>query len=124
MHENLCRKLIVELGYSEHAAAQTATDLLHIDHLDIKEAVNRWISYDEATPVDVATPTLRKGSTSKQVGYLQQDLNYILGIKLDVDKDFGGATANAVKQFQNKYGLTVDGVYGEKTYKKMKSLLA
>lgn len=48
MHENLCRKLIVELDYSEHAAAQTATDLLRIDHLDIKEAVNRWISYDEA----------------------------------------------------------------------------
>lgn len=55
MHENLCRKLIVELGYSEHAAAQTATDLLRIDHLDIKEAVNRWISYDEATPVDEAS---------------------------------------------------------------------
>ena len=32
MHENLCRKLIVELDYSEHAAAQTATDLLRIDH--------------------------------------------------------------------------------------------
>ena len=39
MHENLCRKLIVELDYSEHAAAQTATDLLRIDHLDIKHAV-------------------------------------------------------------------------------------
>ncbi|MGI5987474.1 MAG: hypothetical protein ACOX7M_04970 [Dysosmobacter sp.] len=54
MHENLCRKLIVELDYSEHAAAQTATDLLRIDHLDIKHAVNCWISYDEATPVDDA----------------------------------------------------------------------
>jgi len=54
MHENLCRKLIVELDYSEYAAAQTATDLLRIDHLDIKEAVNRWISYGESTPVDEA----------------------------------------------------------------------
>ena len=95
------------------------------DYNKVQLKVNELlVNKKKSKPNNVATPTLRKGSTSKQVGYLQQDLNYILGIKLDVDKDFGGATANAVKQFQNKYGLTVDGVYGEKTYKKMKSLLA
>ena len=66
---------------------------------------------------------LRKGSKGTQVKYLQQDLNYILNIKLDVDGDFGGATANALKQFQKKYGLEVDGVYGEKSYAKMKAVM-
>ena len=72
-------------------------------------------------PKNIASPTLRKGSTGTQVGYLQQNLNFVLGIKLDVDKDFGGATANAVKQFQKKCGLVPDGVYGNKTYNEMKN---
>ena len=49
--------------------------------------------------------------------------NYILNIKLDVDGDFGGATANALKQFQKKYSLEVDGVYGENSYEKMKVVM-
>ena len=71
----------------------------------------------------VAQPLLRKGSNGTQVKYLQQDLNFILGVKLDVDGVFGGATANALKQFQKKYGLEVDGVYGNASFAQMASLV-
>ena len=76
-----------------------------------------------STKPTVAKPMLRKGSKGTQVKYLQQDLNYILNIKLDVDGIFGGATANALKQFQKKYGLEVDGVYGKSSFAQMTSLI-
>ena len=75
-----------------------------------------------------ATPNLKKGSTGTQVGYLQKDLDYI-GCKgkdgkiLTVDKNFGTNTDCAVRAFQKKYGLIVDGIYGNKSRVKMKTLL-
>jgi hypothetical protein len=75
-----------------------------------------------------STPNLKKGSTGTQVGYLQEDLKY-LGFKgkdgkaLTVDKDFGANTEYALKAFQKKHSLTVDGIYGSKSEAKMKSSL-
>lgn len=76
----------------------------------------------------LASSNLKKGSKGTQVGYLQQDLNYLNfkgkdGKKLTVDKDFGANTEYALKAFQKKYGLTVDGIYGSKSQSKMKTLL-
>ena len=42
---------------------------------------------------------------------------------MEVDGDFGENTLAALKTFQTKYKLTVDGVYGSKSEAKMKSLL-
>ena len=75
------------------------------------------------TKPTIAQPTLKVGSSGTQVKYLQQDLNYILGTKLSVDSKFGDGTKDALKKFQTKYKLTVDGAYGPKSYEKMKSLL-
>lgn len=72
----------------------------------------------------VALPTLRNGSKGSQAKLLQENLNQ-LGFKgqdkknLTVDGDFGKNTLYALKKFQKKYKLEVDGVYGEKSYKKM-----
>ena len=41
---------------------------------------------------------------------------------MTVDGIWGTNTAYAVKSFQSKYGLTVDGIVGEKTKAKFKSL--
>ena len=76
----------------------------------------------------VAKPTIKNGSKGTQVKYLQQDLNYLGfkgadGNKLTVDSIAGTNVVYALKQFQKKYGLEVDGVYGEKSHKKMKALL-
>ena len=43
------------------------------------------------------------------------------GKVLDIDGDFGGNTAYALKAFQTAAGLTVDGVCGSKTWSKLKA---
>ena len=71
----------------------------------------------------VASPTIKKGIKGIHAKYLQQDLNYVLGLNLATDGVVGNKTVEAIKQFQKKYGLTVDGSYGPASYAKMKALL-
>jgi hypothetical protein len=54
--------------------------------------------------------TLRKGSKGESVRTLQEFL------KITVDGDFGPKTESAVKSYQKKTGLTVDGVVGKNTW--------
>lgn len=70
----------------------------------------------------VATPTLKKGSKGTEVEKLQADLNY-LGFNLEVDGKFGSNTQSALKNWQRNNGLVDDGVYGPKSYSKMKGLI-
>lgn len=75
------------------------------------------------TPVPDRKPTLRRGSKGEYVTLLQTQLinrGYDLG-KCGVDGDFGRATESAVKAFQRDYGLTADGVVGEKTWQALDS---
>jgi peptidoglycan hydrolase-like protein with peptidoglycan-binding domain len=61
-------------------------------------------------------PTVKRGSKGQAVTLLQQllhDYGYNPGV---VDGDFGPNTENAVKAFQNDYGLTADGIAGPKTW--------
>lgn len=58
---------------------------------------------------------LRRGDTGLAVKVLQKLLN-TYGYKLKVDGIFGEITEAAVKAFQKKYALTVDGVAGPKTF--------
>lgn len=75
-----------------------------------------------------STPNLKKGSTGTQVRKLQECLNYF-GFKgkdgkpLTVDGEFGTNTEYALRAFQKKYKLSVDGIYGSKSKAKMKELL-
>lgn len=70
-----------------------------------------------------APPNLQNGSSGTQVKLLQQDLNYILKLGLSVDGVFGGKTYSALRSFQKKYGLTADGIYGSNSRRKMANLL-
>lgn len=62
-------------------------------------------------------------SNKSQVKKLQKCLNKIIKAKLTVDGDFGNKTYKAVKKFQKKYKLQVDGIVGPKTRAKIKSLI-
>ena len=75
------------------------------------------------TAVVVAKPTIKKGSKGTEVKNLQSNLNSLMNAGLSVDGNCGTNTVNAIKKFQKKYGLTVDGSYGPASYKKMKELL-
>lgn len=59
--------------------------------------------------------TIKKGCAGGIVKALQSILNK-LGSKLSVDGKFGNKTYTAVCVIQQKYGLTVDGIVGPKTW--------
>ena len=72
----------------------------------IEAAVNSQIT-------DAVTQTLRKGSKGDLVKKLQAALN------IGADGDFGQGTENALKKWQDRNGLTADGVAGPKTLAKL-----
>lgn len=63
----------------------------------------------------MAYSTISYGSTGSDVEKLQKSLNS-MGYNLDVDGKFGEKTRNAVKDYQRKNNLTVDGIVGENTW--------
>ena len=72
---------------------------------------------------EIAKATLCKGSKGQQVKYLQHDLNYVLPVKMSVDGIFGNETKNYLMNFQTKYGLVKDGIYGIKSEAQMRKLI-
>lgn len=67
---------------------------------------------------------LKKGMYNNDGVYqLQKDL-VRLGYNLSVDGDFGSGTEKAVKSFQKKYKLGVDGIAGKATIGKIIDLLS
>lgn len=67
---------------------------------------------------------LQKGDSGPEVKEMQELLianGFDCGVS-GADGDFGDDTEKAVKAFQAKYGLTVNGQYGEKSKEKLKSL--
>ena len=69
------------------------------------------------------TTVHKYGDKGPAIGTLQKDFNK-LGYKLIVDNIFGPAVLAAVKDFQKKYGLAVDGYVGSQTQAKMRELLS
>lgn len=70
-------------------------------------------------PIETEAAVLKRGSRGTQVKQMQQKLKnwgYYTG---DVDGIFGSKTESAVRYFQRKNGLTVDGIVGPATAKKL-----
>lgn len=68
--------------------------------------------------VDISLPTVRKGDSGNVVKILQAFLvayEYNIG-KYGIDGDFGFDTESAVRQFQKKSGIEVDGIVGKDTW--------
>ena len=68
----------------------------------------------------VTMPTLRKGDRGEAVKELQRLLNKY-GYLLQVDGIWGPQTDSAVRGFQYRAGLVVDGIVGPKTWGKLMS---
>ena len=76
----------------------------------------------EETTVNIELKVLKKGSKNNQVKALQRILyamGYDLGSSNPIDGNFGTKTDTAVRAYQKKNKLTVDGVVGEKTWSKL-----
>ena len=77
-----------------------------------------WVEYldgEVRNVVNIELSVLRKGSKGEQVKTLQRLLN-AFGSNLSVDGDFGSKTDSALKSYQKKNSLQVDGVCGEKSW--------
>ncbi|MDJ0772668.1 MAG: peptidoglycan-binding domain-containing protein [Mastigocoleus sp. MO_167.B18] len=62
-------------------------------------------------------PTLQINNQGEAVRFLQQLLIYSKNLNnSDFDAIFGPKTQQAVRNFQNNNGLTVDGVVGQRTW--------
>lgn len=68
----------------------------------------------------MAYATIKYGSRGSDVSNLQSTLNG-LGYNLSVDGIFGNKTQAAVRDFQSKNGLSVDGIVGVNTWGKLNS---
>lgn len=55
----------------------------------------------------------------KQVKFFQARLNLILGVKMSVDGGYGPITKSYVRMFQERVGLTADGIIGRLTAQKI-----
>lgn len=65
--------------------------------------------------IEIAYQTVSYGSSGEEVKKLQKSLNE-KGYSLAVDGVFGNKTRDAVKDYQQKNGLSVDGIVGGKTW--------
>lgn len=68
-------------------------------------------------------PILKKGVSGATVKTLQKCLNKAIKAGLTVDGIFGDATYKAVIKFQKAYKINTDGIYGNNTYKKLKAAI-
>ena len=69
-------------------------------------------------PYPVPTGLVRRGDKGAAVRWIQREL-VSYGYSLLVDGDFGPKTQAAVKDYQKKHGLAVDGIVGSKTIKSL-----
>ena len=70
---------------------------------------------DISYPRPSGTPALSTGSKGGKVGWLQKALNKAMSAGLDVNCIFDSDTDTAVREFQSRCGLVVDGSVGPKT---------
>ena len=64
------------------------------------------------------------GSTDREdLRWVQRSLNKIMETALEADGSYGSNTRTAVRAFQERYGLDVDGKAGSQTKAKIRQLL-
>ena len=66
----------------------------------------------------------KKGDKGVNVRRVQEFLVWCLGVTLAKDGIYGNLTAGAVRTFQEKYNLEVDGIFGKECLKKAKEVKA
>ena len=79
-----------------------------------------WVHFDKRFGTPACStggyPLLKRGSVSNYVCIAQDDLNTLGYSTGGLDGIFGAQTQNAVKAYQTKVGLTVDGIIGCNTW--------
>lgn len=86
-----------------------------------KEDFNTIFGATQVTEAETASPfsAMKTGEKSERIKFLQQELGFPAAQQ---DGDFGPATQKAVRAFQVKNKISVDGIVGNQTLKKMLEL--
>lgn len=71
-----------------------------------------------SNPYKLTDSIIKKGSKGESVKWLQYELNKY-GYGLDIDGDFGKKTDEAVRDYQSKHNLDVDGIVGKITIRSL-----
>ncbi len=69
-------------------------------------------------------PVVQNGDSGESVLYLQNLLNSYEQALLEADGEFGEDTEIAVKAFQEKNGISSDGIVGDATWELLQALAA
>lgn len=96
-------------------------DTYNLKRFDKKGIINDVCPYP--IPSDSNKQTLKRGSHGDSVKALQWCLNVLVNAGLVVDGCFGPATEKAVRAFQIKAKIDVDGIAGKQTWTKIRSML-
>ena len=119
-------KTLVGTGFFEHLEYDESK--LHNGDIlvSLKKGHTVIVTSGATVPLEkplVAIPTIRKGTRGINAMRLQTDLNYIGVADLKIDGIIGDKSDSAIRKFQKKYGLVVDGIYGKKSYAKMQEVV-
>ena len=79
------------------------------------------LDFDRPSGPVVTERTLRRGDEGEDVKVMQEALNKKGGSQLKVDGSFGRDMEEAVRDFQRKTGIGVDGEIGAQTREKLKT---
>lgn len=93
----------------------------HDDHLHVRFQVGPNAKVPDFTPDDGVLKLVSPFMKGDRVKALQDGL-VKSGIAIDADGVFGETTEKAVKAFQRKHRMTIDGTVGEKTMAKIKEV--
>ena len=101
--------------------SKTKKALIKILQIELNQTYNTNLAVDGSfgSKTKAACPNLKKGIKNNVVGALQALLICNGYTTAYLDKSYGGATMSAVKSYQSKNGLTVDGVAGKNTFAKL-----
>ena len=108
--------------YTDDAHCKSSSNLLPGDIL-VTKTKGHTVAVISVPNTNSDDGSLKRGSKGAKVKELQTKLNKV-GNNLVVDGSFGSATEKAVKEFQKKYNLAVDGIVGPNTIKKLDEVIA
>lgn len=119
-------EVLTDSKYLTSSAYLLPGDILLNDgaHTATNLGIGSKVNYTQSKTTTTTNSSIGKNNTTTKTSEIQTMLNKVGKYGLAVDNDYGTATTKAVKDFQKKNGLIVDGIVGQQTLNKLKELSA
>lgn len=115
------------LGYTKGGKSIFCLGGNQADSVSVKEySLEKVLSFrklSDSTITKAPTGYLKRNDTGTNVKLLQKILIKLNFLDGKADGDFGRKTETALKNFQRRHHLTIDGIYGNVSRKKMLNIL-